>query len=166
MIRVAVAVVWAFVFVAGPALAFAAVPCVVYGLLLRRLLRGEADAERLLRTALLLAIAFRVPPAVAPVGADNDMVRYMYDGRLQRLGINPFLVVPADPDVAWTHTDITRGMPSIRARTPYPAAAQLFFRAVVTIRETPRAMKIALVLCDLLTMWVLVTWLRQTRRSP
>jgi hypothetical protein len=146
--------------------AFAAVPCVVYGLLLRRLLRGEVDAERLLRTALLLAVAFRVPPAVAPVGADNDMVRYMYDGRLQRLGINPFLVVPADPDVAWTHTDITRRMPSIRARTPYPAAAQLFFRAVVTIRETPRAMKIALVLCDLLTIWVLVTWLRQTRRSP
>src|SRR5262245_42385237 len=120
----------------------------------------------LLTTALLLAVAFRVPPAVAPVGADNDMVRYMYDGRLQRLGYNPFLVVPADPEFASTHTEITRRMPSIRARTPYPAAAQLFFRAVVTIRETPRAMKIALVLCDLLTIWVLVTWLRQTRRSP
>ena len=161
--------------------ALAAVPCVVYGLLLRRLLsrgaRGEArgahDAEfaksglpPLLVTALLLAVAFRVPPAVAPVGADNDMVRYMYDGRLQRLGYNPFLVVPADPEFASTHTEITRRMPSIRARTPYPAAAQLFFRAVVTVRETPRAMKLALVLCDLLTIWVLVTWLRQTKRSP
>jgi len=161
--------------------ALAAVPCVVYGLLLRRLLSrgagreawGAENAETadgklptLLVTALLLAVAFRVPPAAAPVGADNDMVRYMYDGRLQRLGVNPFLVVPADPDVAWTHTDITRRMPSIRARTPYPAAAQLFFRAVVTIRETPRAMKWALVLCDLLTIWVLVTWLRQTNRSP
>jgi hypothetical protein len=164
--------------------ALAAVPCVVYGLLLRRLLsrgargetRGAQDAEfaelakgglpKLLLTALLLAVAFRVPPAVAPVGADNDMVRYMYDGRLQRLGYNPFLVVPADPEFASTHTEITRKMPSIRARTPYPAAAQLFFRAVVTIRETPRAMKLALVLCDLLTIWALVTWLRQTNRSP
>jgi hypothetical protein len=146
--------------------AFAAVLCAVYGLLLRRLLRGETGPESLLRTALLLAIAFRVPPAVAPVGADNDMVRYMYDGRVQRLGINPFLVVPADPDVAWTHTDLTERMPSIHARTPYPAAAQLFFRLVVTVRETPRAMKLALVGCDLLTIWVLVTWLRQTRRSP
>jgi hypothetical protein len=146
--------------------AFAAVPCIVYGLVLRRLLTGEAGPEQLLRTALLLAVAFRVPPAIAPVGADNDMVRYMYDGRLQRLGINPFLVVPADPDVAWTHTDLTRRMPSIHARTPYPAAAQLFFRLVVTIRETPRAMKLALVGCDLLTVLVLVTWLRQTNRSP
>jgi hypothetical protein len=161
--------------------ALAAVPCVVYGLLLRRILRtwdlgprpsdlgprpSDLGPERLLLTALLLAVAFRIPPAVAPVGADNDMVRYMYDGRLQRLGYNPFLVVPADPEFASTHTEITRKMPSIRARTPYPAAAQLFFRAVVTIRETPRAMKLALVVCDLLTIWVLVTWLRQTRRSP
>jgi hypothetical protein len=161
--------------------ALAAVPCIVYGLVLRRLLAGptapgaeeQAAAEavqgplpKLLVGALLLAAAFRLPPAVAPVGADNDMVRYMYDGRLQRLGINPFLVVPSDPEVAWTHTDLTRRMPSIRARTPYPAAAQLFFRLVVTIRETPRAMKLALVGCDLLTIWVLVTWLRQTRRSP
>ena len=45
-------------------------------------------------------------------------------------------------------------MPSIRARTPYPAAAQLFFRLVVTIHESSRAMKWALVLCDLLTIWV------------
>ena len=146
---------------------FAAVPAVVYALLLRRLLTSPPpQADRLLLTALLFAVAFRIPPAVAPVGADNDMVRYMYDGRLQRLGVNPFLVVPADPDVAWTHTALTRRMPSIRARTPYPAAAQLFFRLVVTIRETPRAMKWALVTCDLLTIWVLVTWLRQTNRSP
>lgn len=147
----------------------AAVPCVVYGLLLRRLLSGQAPDERagrLLTTALLLAVAFRVPLVVRPVGADNDMIRYMYDGRLQRLGYNPFLVVPADPEFASTHTDITKKMPSIRARTPYPAAAQLFFRLVVTIRETPRTMKLALVVCDLLTILVLVTWLRQTHRSP
>ncbi len=152
-----------------------AVPCVVYALLWLQLVPessgpGASDPgtplPRLLLIALLFAVAFRIPPAVAPVGADNDMVRYMYDGRLQRLGFNPFEVVPADPSLAWTHTDQTRRMPSIRARTPYPAAAQLFFRLVVTIRETSRAMKWALVACDLLTMWVLVMWLRQTGRSP
>jgi len=145
------------------------VPCAVYALLWRQL--GTAVPEgvsvsRLLKIALFLGVAFRVPLAAPRVGADNDMVRYMYDGRLQRLGFNPFEVVPADPAVAWTHTEETRKMPSIRARTPYPAAAQLFFRLVVTIRETSRAMKWALVLCDLLTMWVLVKWLQQTNRSP
>ena len=152
---------------------FAAVPCVVYALLWRHLITAPAPETgtwfplpRLLKIALLLALAFRIPLAAPRVGADNDMVRYMYDGRLQRLGINPFEVVPADPAIAWTHTDETRRMPSIRARTPYPAAAQLFFRLVVTIRETSRAMKWALIACDLLTIWVLIAWLRDTSRSP
>ena len=152
--------------------ALAGVPCVVYAMLWRQVVDTQPDAApgaplpRLLIIALVLAAAFRVPLSAPRVGADNDMVRYMYDGRLQRLGFNPFEVVPADPAVAWTHTDETRKMPSLRARTPYPAAAQLFFRAVVTIRETSRAMKWSLVLFDLVTIWVLVAWLRQTGRSP
>ena len=153
--------------------ALCAVPCVVYVLLLRHVLGPLQDADaglaklpRLLVIALVLAAAFRVPLAAPRVGADNDMVRYMYDGRLQRLGYNPFEVVPADPAVANTHTEETRKMPSIRARTPYPAAAQLFFRGVVTIWESSRAMKWALVACDLLTIWVLLAWLRDTKRSP
>lgn len=150
-----------------------AVPCVSYALLWRQLQGGMAEQAdplaplpRLLVVALLFAVAFRVPLGAPRVGADNDMVRYMYDGRLQRLGFNPFEVVPADPALAWTHTDETRRMPSIRARTPYPAAAQLFFRLVVSVRETSRAMKWALIGCDLLTIWVLLLWLRQTGRSP
>jgi len=155
--------------------ALASVPCVVYALLLQRLLVAAppetpsrsvgSDNGRLFTIAVLMAVAFRVPLAVPRVGADNDMVRYMYDGRLQRLGYNPFEVLPADPGVAWTHTDETRRMPSIRARTPYPAAAQLFFRLVVTIHESSRAMKWALVLCDLLTIWAIVAWLRASGRS-
>jgi hypothetical protein len=145
--------------------AFAAVPCIVYALLLPRVLAEPEAPGRLLNLALLFAVLFRIPLAAAPVGADNDMVRYLYDGRVQRLGLNPFTIVPADPAFAWTHTDETRRMPSIRARTPYPAAAQLFFRLVASVRETPRAMKGALVLCDLLTIVVLLQWLRETNRS-
>ena len=146
----------------------AGVACAVYAALAFALLGASPPLpdRRLLTAALLLAVAFRVPLAVARVGLDNDMVRYLYDGRLQRLGYNPFSVTPSDPAVAATHTDQTRGMPSRNAQTPYPAAAQLFFRLIVTVRETPRAMKLALVACDLLTIAVLFAWLRSTRRSP
>jgi alpha-1,6-mannosyltransferase len=148
--------------------ACAAVPCAVYALLLFQLL-GESSPvpnRRLLIAAMLLAVAFRVPLAVARVGSDSDMVRYLYDGRLQRLGYNPFSVLPSDPALAATHTDDTRRMPSRNAMTPYPAAAQLFFRLIVSIRESRRLMKLALVGCDLLTIAVLVAWLRSTERSP
>lgn len=155
--------------------ALAIVPYIVYGLLVRELLADGAVAAaeapggrlpRLLVAALLLAAAFRLPLAASPIGWDNDMVRYVYDGRLQRLGYNPFSVIPSDPAVAATHTEVTRLMPSRNAQTPYPAAAQLFFRAVVTVSERLRVMKLAVVVCDLLTIAVLVAWLRSTRRSP
>lgn len=56
-------------------------------------------------------------------------------------------------------------MPSRHDRTPYPPAAQLFFRLVVTISDSTLAMKLALVLCDLLTMVVLWRWLATMGRS-
>ena len=93
------------------------------------------------------------------------MVRYLWDGRVQTLGYNPYLVVPADPALAATHTAETRQMPSLGSRTPYPPGAQLFFRLVVSLHDSTRAMKVALVICDLLTMAVLWRWLAFTGRS-
>lgn len=153
-----------------------AAPCVVYALLARRLLStppsllstapSAGSRRRLLLIALAFAVSFRVPLLFGPVDIRSDMIRYIYDGRVQRLGYNPYLVVPADPAVAATHTDETRQMPSIHASTPYPAAAQLFFRLVDTIHESPLAMKLSIGACDLLTIAVLIAWLRASNRSP
>lgn len=158
-----------------------AVPCVVYTLLVRQLLmdsdlpiagdrrprlgiRHQTPA-RVLAVALLFAVAFRAPLLIRHVNASSDMVRYLYDGRVQRLGLNPYTIVPSDPSLAWTHTDDTRRMPSRNDRTPYGAAAQLFFRLIDTIHESTRTMKLALVACDLLTIAVLLGWLRASGRS-
>jgi len=153
----------------------AAIPCIVYVLLAVRLLRDGAvhartiqrqSLEPLLVTALLLAVAFRAPLMVRGVSPSNDMVRYVWDGRIQWMGYNPYTVIPSDPALAHTHTDQTRLMPSIHDRTPYPAAAQLFFRGMVAVWDSARGMKFALLFCDLLTILVLVKWLRETGRSP
>ena len=121
--------------------------------------RQESHARGTWLMAMVLAVAFRIPLAVAPVGPDSDMVRYLWDGRVQRLGYNPYEVVPADPALASTHRGESEKMPSRRARTPYPPAAQLFFRLIVGVHDSPLAMKLALVGCDLLTMVVLWRWL-------
>jgi hypothetical protein len=121
------------------------------------------------RRWLLLAFAFaavcRVPLALGPVNYDSDMVRYIWDGRVQRFGYNPYAVIPADPALAATHTADTARMPSRYDRTPYPPAAQLFFRAMVTVRESPRVMKLTLLAFDLLTIFFLWRWLRITGRN-
>ncbi|MGB2715919.1 MAG: hypothetical protein WBC51_17185 [Vicinamibacterales bacterium] len=146
--------------------ACAATMTVGYVVMLRGMAGRPPASRRLLLTAFLFALAFRIPPALAPVGADSDMVRYIWDGRVQRYGFSPYEVVPSDPRVAHTHTDETRRMPSLRTMTPYPPGAQLFFRLVVSIGESPIFMKIALVLCDLLTIAVLWRWLVALDLSP
>jgi hypothetical protein len=152
----------------GSSLFFAcvALACVAYLALLPVVLRAQDAPPRLLLLAFLFALAFRLPLSLAPVGANNDMVRYLWDGRIQRFGYNPYQVTPDNPSVAHTHTEQTRQMPSLRARTPYPPAAQLFFRLVVTIHESVRAMKLSLVACDILTIVLLWQWLVAIGRSP
>lgn len=131
-----------------------------------RQVAADPAGRRLFLIAAALAVAVRIPLAVAPVDASSDMVRYLWDGRVQTLGLNPYAVLPADPALAWTHTAESAQMPSLRAQTPYAPAAQLFFRLVVSVRDSTRAMKAALVACDLLTFLVLWRWLLMTGRPP
>jgi hypothetical protein len=56
-------------------------------------------------------------------------------------------------------------MPSRNARTPYPPAAQLFFRLMVTLWESARVMKCVLTLLDIATIFIVLQWLRVTGRS-
>jgi hypothetical protein len=146
--------------------ALAAVCVGAYAGLMLRLWSSAAGSRGAFAAALILAALIRVPVALSPVHNDNDMIRYLWDGRIQKLGFNPYAVLPADPQLQWTHTDETRDMPSARHRTPYPPAAQMFFRLVVSIHDSARAMKLAIVMCDLLTILVLWRWLIATGRNP
>ncbi len=141
-----------------------AIGTIAYGVVLARVWRERA-AHRLLVLAFAFAVMMRLPMALAPVGYDSDMVRYLWDGRVQLLGYNPYGFVPSNPAMAHTHTEQTARMPSRHDRTPYPPAAQLFFRLVVSMSDSTLAMKLALLICDLLTMVVLWRWLVTTGRS-
>jgi alpha-1,6-mannosyltransferase len=89
-------------------------------------------------------------------GADDDIHRYLWDGRVQRLGYNPYVVVPSDPTLAGLHTAETRTLNNPNLPSPYPAGAELFFRAVTAIHESISALKVAFVVCDLAIVLVLV----------
>ena len=126
--------------------------------------RNAPPNRRLLLIAFGFAVACRVPLALGPVSYDSDMMRYIWDGRVQRMALNPYAVLPSDPAVIHTHDAVTVRMPSRHDRTPYPPAAQLFFRGIVTLSESPRVMKMALTLCDLVTIFLVWRWLAVTGR--
>jgi hypothetical protein len=123
--------------------------------------------RRLLFIALGLALLIRIPLVVSPIGPGSDMFRYIWDGRVQRLGYNPYAVLPSDPALASTHVDDnTRLMASRNSRTPYPPAAQMFFRLVVSIRESVYLVRAALFVCDLLTIFIIWKWLHAVGACP
>jgi hypothetical protein len=74
-------------------------------------------------------------------------------------------VVPSDPALASLHTSETRTLNNPEVPSPYPAGAQLFFRAVTSIHESTFALKVAFVLCDLAIVFVLLDVLRWTRQG-
>jgi alpha-1,6-mannosyltransferase len=128
--------------------------------------RVSAGSGRALLLCLMLAGFWRVPLLLMPPTLSTDVYRYVWDGRLQRLGYNPYLVVPSDSAHSQLHTAETRLMNHPELPTPYPAGAELFFRAVTTVHESARAMKMAATICDAASVVVLLLWLIDSARSP
>ncbi len=81
---------------------------------------------------------------------------------MQRLGYNPYIVVPSDPALGGLHTPETRTLNNPDLPSPYPAGAELFFRAVTAIHESIFALKVAFVVCDLAIVLVLLDILRRS----
>jgi len=142
-----------------------AVAGVAYLLAIRELFATPQFPKRVIVFGLALSALWHFQFLRMPPGLDDDIHRYLWDGRVQRLGYNPYIVVPSDPAFAGLHTSETRTLNNPEVPSPYPAGAQLFFRAVTSIRESIFALKVAFVVCDLAIVLVLLDILRRTRQG-
>jgi len=115
--------------------------------------------------AVIAAVAIGLRLALLPVAPhlSTDAYRYVWDGRVQAAGINPYRYVPADPALEFLRDAAI--FPNINradyAPTIYPPAAQIFFQAVARVSDSMLAIKIAFVLCEALTILVLLDLLRR-----
>jgi len=135
---------------------------IAYLLAIREFLSTPRFPRRVLVIGLALAAGWHLLFLLMPVGPDDDIHRYVWDGRVQRLGLNPYVVVPSDPAFAALHTPETRTLNNPDVPSPYPAGAELFFRAVTAIHESVFALKIAFVACDVAVVLVLLNLLRSS----
>jgi alpha-1,6-mannosyltransferase len=97
-----------------------------------------------------------------PPRLSTDIYRYIWDGRVQAAGINPYLYLPVDPELAELRDESI--YPNINrktyAHTIYPPAAQIFFYLVTRVTQTVTGFKTAVVLIDLVTMGIVAATLR------
>jgi alpha-1,6-mannosyltransferase len=139
-----------------------AVAGIAYLLAIREFFSTARFPHRVIVFGLVLAALWRLPFLLMPPGPDDDVHRYVWDGRVQRLGYNPYLVVPGDPALDGLHTPETRTLNHPDVPSPYPAGAQLFFRAVTAIHESVFALKVAFVVCDFAIAFILLDILRRS----
>ncbi len=134
---------------------------IAYLLAIREFFATSQFPRRVVVAGLALASLWHLPFLRVPPGPDDDIHRYVWDGRLQRLGYNPYVVVPSDPTVSGLHTTETHGLNNPNVPSPYPAAAQFFFRTVTAIHESTFALRLAFVVCDFAIAFLLLDVLRR-----
>jgi alpha-1,6-mannosyltransferase len=138
---------------------------IAYLLAIHEFFATSTFSRHVILIGLVVAAAWHIEFLRLPPGADDDIHRYVWDGRLQRLGYNPYLVVPSDPTAKGLHTAETRNLNNPDLPSPYPAGAQLFFRAVTAVHESVYAFKVAFVVCEFAIVLVLLDVLRLTRQG-
>ncbi|MGA9508049.1 MAG: hypothetical protein WBV55_05315 [Candidatus Sulfotelmatobacter sp.] len=135
---------------------------IAYVLAIREFFSAPRFPRRVILVGLALAALWHLPFLLKPPGSDDDIHRYLWDARVQRLGYNPYIVVPNDPALAGLHTPDTRTLNNPYLPSPYPAGAELFFRAVTAIHESIFTLKVAFLICDLAIVFVLLDILRRS----
>ena len=116
----------------------------------------------LLLVLFLFAVFFRLCLVGSTPQLSSDMYRYVWDGRVQSQGINPYVHPPSSDSLASLRDKAI--YPHINRKsfpTIYPAGAQIFFLASHgLVGDSIRGFKAVFVFFDVLTMIVLIALLR------
>ena len=107
--------------------------------------------------AIVFAVLFRVSILFAPPYLSDDIYRYIWDGRVQAAGINPYRYIPAAPELVQLRDDAI--YPKINRRdychTIYPPVAQVVFLLTTRISESVVWMKLTMVIFEMVAIWAI-----------
>src|SRR5262249_53911501 len=117
----------------------------------------RADNGRTVLAILAVGVVMRLL-LVPGWPVSTDIYRYVWDGRVQGAGINPYLHVPADTALAGLRDDAI--YPYINradyAPTIYPPTSQIVFYLVTRISDAPAVMKATMLAFEALAVWVIL----------
>ncbi|WP_456646270.1 hypothetical protein [Bradyrhizobium sp. Lot33] len=126
----------------------------------------RASPDRALWLIFGLGIALRVYALLFDPLLSSDIYRYVWDGKVQAAGINPYRHMPADEALAFLRDGMI--FPRINradtAVTIYPPVAQFFFLIVTRFGESVTVMRLALLGCEAITVTMIMLLLRRMNR--
>jgi alpha-1,6-mannosyltransferase len=129
-------------------------------------LAERAPAQRALWLVVGLAVILRAYVLLFDPLLSSDIYRYVWDGKVQAAGINPYRYFPADEALAFLRDGTV--FPHINradtAVTIYPPVAQFFFLIVTRVGESVTVMRLALLSCEAVAVTVIALLLRRMNR--
>jgi alpha-1,6-mannosyltransferase len=126
----------------------------------------RTSAKRALWLIFGIGIMLRVYVLLFDPLLSTDIFRYIWDGRVQAAGINPYRYFPAHDALAQLRdaTIFPRINRADYAVTIYPPVAEFFFLVVTRIGENVNVMRLALLGCEAVSVAVIVLFLHRMQR--
>jgi hypothetical protein len=120
-------------------------------------LRAKESRSTLI-IALVFAALFRLAIIFSPPYLSDDIYRYVWDGRVQAVGINPYRYIPADPALAQLRDENIYPKINRReyARTIYPPVAQAIYFLTTRVSESVTWMKATMVGFEAVAIWAIM----------
>ncbi len=138
------------------------------GILFALRVSGGAPERESVIVILAFAVLMRLALLFVEPYLSTDIYRYVWDGRVQAAGINPYRYVPAASEIA--HLRDAAIYPNINradyAVTIYPPVAQAIFLAITRLGESVVAMKLGLLCFDAAVIAAILGLLRRLGASP
>lgn len=106
--------------------------------------------------AVLRLLLLPLPPTLS-----DDVLRYVWDGRVVAAGENPYLLPPEAPELAPLRDDLWQRLPHKEVPTVYPPLALALFAAAAALPAPVLALKAALAGFDLVTCALLLALARR-----
>ncbi|MEX0590505.1 MAG: glycosyltransferase 87 family protein [Xanthobacteraceae bacterium] len=128
----------------------------------------QAETRKALWLIIGVAVLLRgILLALDPL-LSSDIYRYVWDGKVQAAGINPYRYFPNNEALialrdSAIYPNINRADAAV---TIYPPVAQMFFFLVTRLGENITTMKLALVACESGIAFAILAFLRRLGRPP
>lgn len=125
------------------------------------LVTHRVSHSRAVWVVLAVAAAMRLPLIPAPAFLSTDVYRYVWDGRVQASGVNPYRYLPADPALESLRDDVI--YPWINraeyAPTIYAPAAEMLFAVAGFVWSSIAGVKALIVLFEVMAVVCLLRML-------
>jgi len=128
------------------------------------LIRSTVDSRKILWSIVIFSLLFRL--TLLPVTPSDDMNRYLWEGKIQLHGVNPYALPPNSSDLQHLRDTMYTGINHKHLTTIYPPFMLMMFAVASSVSHTFLSMKLTFLFFDLLTLFLLIRLLQVKGYDP